>query len=67
MSETDVQQYKPAKTTIQQIEYLKNNKRVTFNEIGEDEASELLLRYNYINSLALISIDLQRLMITEKL
>ena len=49
MSETDVQQYKPVKTTIQQIEYLKNNKRVTFNEIGEDEASKLLLRYNYIN------------------
>ena len=49
MAETNVQEYKVAKSTTEQIEHLKENKRVTFNEISEDEASELLLRYNYIN------------------
>lgn len=49
MAETDVQEYKVAKTTTEQIEHLKENKRVTFDKISENEASELLLRYNYIN------------------
>lgn len=41
--------YKPAKTSKEQVEYLKENKRVTFNTIHEELAQELLFKYNYIN------------------
>lgn len=41
--------YKPAKTLDQQVDYLNSKKRVQFNLIDEDEAKEILLRYNYIN------------------
>lgn len=41
--------YKPAKNTLAQIEYLKKNKRVTFNNIHEEQAQGILFKYNYIN------------------
>ncbi len=41
--------YKPAKTIEEQIEYLKENKRIRFNIINEKDAKEILFRYNYIN------------------
>ena len=41
--------YKPSKTISEQIEYLKTNKNVVFNDISEEEAKDILLKYNYIN------------------
>lgn len=41
--------YKPAKNTLAQIEYLKKNKKVTFNSIHEQQARDILFKYNYIN------------------
>lgn len=41
--------YKPAKTLEEQIEYLRNNKRVQFNIIDEKNAKDILFKYNYIN------------------
>lgn len=41
--------YKPAKTLSQQVQYLHDTKRVQFNDIDENEAKEILLRYNYVN------------------
>ena len=43
------QEYKTAKTIKKQIEYLKTSKRITFIKVDENEASEKLLRNNYIN------------------
>lgn len=40
---------KKALTVQEQIDYLKTNKRVTFNEINEDTAKKILLKYNYVN------------------
>lgn len=36
-------------TIDEQIEYLKNTKRVVFNEISEEKAKEILSKYGYIN------------------
>lgn len=41
--------YKPAKTLDEQIQYLKENKRVCFNVIDEKSAKDILFKYNYIN------------------
>lgn len=41
--------YKPAKNTQSQIEYLKSNKKITFNSIHEEQARDILFKYNYIN------------------
>lgn len=41
--------YKPAKNTQEQIEYLKTNKKITFNSIHEQQARDILYKYNYIN------------------
>ena len=41
--------YKPAKNAQEQIEYLKANKRITFNSIHEEQARDILFKYNYIN------------------
>ena len=41
--------YKSAKKLEEQIEYLKNNKRVCFNVIDEKNAKDILFKYNYIN------------------
>ena len=41
--------YKPAKNAQEQIEYLKTNKKITFNSIHEQQARDILFKYNYIN------------------
>lgn len=41
--------FKKPLTLDEQIEHLKNNKRVLFNEIAEDEAKIILYEHNYIN------------------
>ena len=41
--------YKNPKTVDEQIQHLKINKRVVFNDISEDEAKDILIKYNYIN------------------
>jgi len=41
--------YKKPLTIDEQIEYLKKNKRIVFNQISEDEAKTILLKYGYIN------------------
>lgn len=41
--------YKKAKILEEQIEYLKENKRVQFNVINEEDAKDILFKYNYIN------------------
>lgn len=41
--------YKPAKNAQEQVEYLKANKRITFNSIHEEQARDILFKYNYIN------------------
>lgn len=42
MSTNTVQQYKPAKTISEQVEYLHNNKRVQFNDMDKDLAGDKL-------------------------
>jgi len=49
VSDNNFQQYKPAKTILEQLEYLNRNKRVQFNEMNKDLAGDKLLEYNYIN------------------
>lgn len=44
-----MENYKPAKTTAQMVEYLENVKNVTYDCISKDVAKEILLEYNYIN------------------
>lgn len=39
----------PKIVDVLQIQYLKDNKRVVFNNISENEAKEILIKYNYIN------------------
>lgn len=41
--------FKSSLSLDQQILILKSNKRVVYNVIGEEEAKEILLKYNYIN------------------
>lgn len=41
--------FKEPKTIEEQIEYLKTDKRVVFNDISEIEAKEILVKYGYIN------------------
>lgn len=41
--------YKPAKNAQEQIEYLKTNKKITFNSTHEQQARDILFKYNYIN------------------
>lgn len=41
--------YKPAKTVSQQVQYLHDTKRVQFNKIDEEQAKNILFKYNYIN------------------
>ncbi len=41
--------YKKPRTGDQQIEYLEQNKRITYNKISKDCAEKILFRYNYIN------------------
>lgn len=53
VNDNKFQQYKPAKTISEQLEYLHTNKRVQFNKINEDLAGDKLLRYNYINVITL--------------
>ena len=45
--------YKPAKNAQEQIEYLKTNKKITFNSIHEQQARDILFKYNYINVITL--------------
>lgn len=42
-------EYKKPLSITEQIEYLKNNKRIIFNEIDEYEAGDILSKYGYIN------------------
>lgn len=42
-------EYKPPLTIDQQIDHLKKDKRVVFNEISEAEAKDILARFGYIN------------------
>ncbi len=49
MNNENFQQYKPAKTILEQLDYLNKNKRVQFNEMNRDFAGDKLLEYNYIN------------------
>ena len=49
MKNENFQQYKPAKTILEQLDYLNKNKRVQFNEMNRDFAGDKLLEYNYIN------------------
>ena len=49
MKNENFQQYKPAKTILEQLDYLNKNKRVQFNEMNRDSAGDKLLEYNYIN------------------
>lgn len=44
-----MEEYKPAKTLSEQIEYLEKAKRVRFNVIDKERAKNILFRYNYIN------------------
>lgn len=41
--------FKEPKTIEEQIQYLKEDKRVVFNDISEIEAKEILTKYGYIN------------------
>lgn len=41
--------FKEPKTINEQIEYLKSDKRVVFNDISESEAKEIPAKYGYIN------------------
>ena len=41
--------YKPAKTTKEMVDYLEENKRVSYSIMNKREAQEALLKYNYIN------------------
>ena len=41
--------YKKPLTVDEQIEYLKKNKRIVFNNISEKDAKEILLKFGYIN------------------
>lgn len=41
--------YKDPKTVDEQIQYLKDNKRIVFNNVKEDEAKDILIKHNYIN------------------
>lgn len=43
------QKYKPAKNISEQIQYLNEKKRVQYNNMDKDSASDKLLRFNYIN------------------
>lgn len=45
----EILNYKPAKTTEEMVEYLKQNKRIVFNKIDKKQAEDILLKYNYIN------------------
>lgn len=49
----EVIQFKPAKTTKEMTKYLLENKRVRYNIISDEEAQDLLLKYNYINIITL--------------
>lgn len=49
MSKLKYKRYKPAKTLDKQVEHLKENKKVLFNILNEEQSKEVLLRYNYIN------------------
>lgn len=44
-----MEEYKPAKTLSEQVEYLEKTKRVRFNVIDKEQAKNILFRYNYIN------------------
>lgn len=41
--------YKNTKTVDELVEYLENEKNVTYNVINKEEAKKILYRYNYIN------------------
>ena len=49
MIDNGIQCYKEAKKLNGQIEYLNKNKRVQFDDIGINDAEDILLQYNYIN------------------
>lgn len=49
MSIDDYQEYKPAKSIKEQIQYLNEKKRVQFNDMNIEKSGDKLLRYNYIN------------------
>jgi len=49
MSIDDYQSYKPAKSILEQMQYLNKKKRVQFNDMNMEAAGDKLLRYNYIN------------------
>ena len=41
--------YKKPLTIDEQIEYLKENKRIVFNDLSENDAKDILLTHGYIN------------------
>ena len=52
--EDNMKKFKKALTVDEQIEHLKKNKRVVFNQISETEAKEFLYRNKYMFRFSLL-------------